>query len=85
MRAVAQEALDEAADLLGDSVTATYSVAVGQPAQAIGEAADRAGADVVVLPWERPGRLRHRLSSTVAEALRRPGHWDVMVAPRATA
>jgi hypothetical protein len=85
MRAVAREALAEAAGLLGHSATASYAVAVGQPAQAIGEAADRARADVVVVPWERLSRLRRQFTSLVAEDLRRPGRWDVIVAPPANA
>jgi nucleotide-binding universal stress UspA family protein len=84
MRAIAREALAEAAELLGNAETVSFDVAVGQPARAIGEAADRAGADLVVLPWERDRRVRRPFSSTVVEDLRRPGRWDVIVAPRAS-
>ena len=85
MREVAREALDEAAGLLGPTSAVSFDVAVGQPALAIGDAADRAGADMVVLPWERERRVRRRFSSTVVEDLRRSGRWDVIVAPRASA
>ena len=85
MQEVAHEALAEAERLVPDSVTASYEVAVGEPAEAISEAADEAHADVVVLPWERPRRLRRRFSSTVAEELRRPSRWHVVIAPPASA
>jgi hypothetical protein len=84
MRGVAEETLGEAANLLGPSPAVDYVVAVGSPALAIGEAADHAGADTVVLPWRPTGRLRRLFSSTVAEDLRRAGRWEVIVAPAAT-
>jgi hypothetical protein len=81
MRAVAEDELAEAARILGSSPAVDYAVVAGRPAQAIGEAADHAGADVVVVPWEPGGRVRRLFASTVAEDLRRLGCWQVIVAP----
>ena len=84
MRAVAAENLAEAANLLGPSLAVDYVVATGRAAHAIGEAADRAGADAIVVPWQPGGRLRRPFSRNIAEDLRRVGRWEVIVAPAAT-
>ena len=83
-RSLAKGDLAEAASLVGTSPAVGYMVAAGRPVYALGEAADRTGADVIVLPWEPSGRLRRLFSSTVAERLRRSGRWQVIVAPAAT-
>lgn len=83
LRSLAQENLAEAAGLVGSSPAVDYAVAVGRPVHAIGQAADRSGADVIVLPWEPSGRLRRLFSSTVAEELGKAGPWEVIVAPAA--
>jgi nucleotide-binding universal stress UspA family protein len=69
--------------VLGRSPAVSYAVAVGQLAQAISEAADRVGADAIVLPSQRDRPLRRLFSSSVAEDLRRLGGWEVLTAPPA--
>jgi nucleotide-binding universal stress UspA family protein len=81
MLAMAEESLAEAAGLVGPSPAVEYRVAIGSPARAIAQAADESGADVIVIPWEKTGRLRRLLSPPVAEHLRDAGPWEIVVAP----
>lgn len=83
MRLLAEEELAEARSLVGPAAGIDSAVAVGDPVKALGEAADRSGADVVVLPWEPGGRLRRLFSPAVAGRLRKAGRWEVIVAPAA--
>jgi nucleotide-binding universal stress UspA family protein len=85
MRWLAEDALAEAADLVGPSRTVEYAMAYGEPKQALAGAAARSGADVKVVPWQPNGRLRRLYSSSIAEHLRRDGRWEVVVVPAATA
>lgn len=81
MRYLAHEDLAEAAELVGSAPSVDFTVALGDPARAVGEAAARNHADVIVLPWEPHGRLRGRLFSTLEERLQKTGRWRVIVAP----
>jgi nucleotide-binding universal stress UspA family protein len=81
-QSLAEEDLAEAAGFVGPTSGVDYAVAVGRrPAQAIGEAASRARADVIVLPCEPGGPFRRRASQRLAERLSRAGTWEVIVAP----
>jgi nucleotide-binding universal stress UspA family protein len=84
MRYLAEEALGEAAELLGRSRTVEYAIADGADTRdAVAGAAAGCGADVIVVPSEPNGRFRRLVSSKLAEHLRRDGRWDVVVAPAA--
>ncbi|MBS1885705.1 MAG: universal stress protein [Actinobacteria bacterium] len=80
MRSLAAEELREAAGLVRPGATVDYVAAVGRPAEALGRAAERSDADLIVLPWEPGGRIRRLFSRTVAEGLRESGRWRVIVA-----
>jgi nucleotide-binding universal stress UspA family protein len=82
---IAKEELVEAARLVGDPPTVGYEVARGTEARAIAEAALRRGADLIVVPWRRPGRVRRLFARDPAELLRSDGRWQVVIAPAATA
>lgn len=81
MRYLAHEDLAEAAELVGSAPSVDYTVALGDPARAVGEAAARTHADVIVVPWESHSRLRGRFFSTLGERLQKTGRWQVIVAP----
>lgn len=83
MRQLADEELREAADTVHLSAAVEYVLAEGKPAEALRQAAERSGADLIVLPFESRGPIQRLFSSTLAERLRRPGHWRVVVAPAA--
>jgi len=85
LRALADEELAEAAKLVGPVSWVRYKVTVGRGARAISEAADSSGADVIVLPSERPRRFRRSSYNGVVEELRRAGRWTVIVAPESAA
>jgi nucleotide-binding universal stress UspA family protein len=84
MRFLAEEDLAEAAALVGPEPAVDYVAAVGDSARALGEVAAQCAADVIVVPWESPGRLRRLFSETLAECLRKTGRWEVIVGPCAT-
>lgn len=81
MQAIAREELAEAAGLVGRRADVNYTVAVGEPVKAISEAADRWGADTVVVPSEPRSRLRRLFSAPMDDALRKLGSWEVVTAP----
>ena len=82
---IAKEELADAARLVGRSSAVDYHVARGPRTRAISDAASRCGADLIVLPWRRPSRVRALFSRDVTERLSREGGWRVMVAPPAAA
>ena len=82
---IAEEELAEAARLVGRSSAVEYDVARGPRTRAISDAACRCGADLIVLPWRRPSRVRTLFSRDATERLSREGRWRVVVAPPAAA
>jgi nucleotide-binding universal stress UspA family protein len=77
---IASEELEEATSLLGSSAAVEYRVARGERAHAIADAASEGGADLIVLPWQRPRRVRRPFAQDVTERLRQRGGWQVVVA-----
>lgn len=84
MHEIAREELAEAATLVARCADVRYIVGVGDPLKAVSEAADRSGADTVVVPHESGGRLRRLLAAPVEESLRKLGRWEVVTAPPPT-
>jgi nucleotide-binding universal stress UspA family protein len=82
---IAKEELAEAASLVGGAPVVGYEVARGTQTTAIADAASRCGADLIIVPWRRPGRVRRMLARDLPELLRRDGRWQVIVAPAARA
>jgi nucleotide-binding universal stress UspA family protein len=80
-RSFAAQDLAEAVGLVGHASGVEFAIVEGRAAKALGQAADRAGADVIVLPAEPKGRFRRIVSSRQAQRLRRAGCWTVIVAP----
>jgi nucleotide-binding universal stress UspA family protein len=81
MQAIAREELAEAAGLVGRRADVYYTLAVGDPVRAISGAADRWGADTVVVASEPRGRLRRLFSAPMDDALRKLGRWEVVTGP----
>ncbi|MBS1885698.1 MAG: universal stress protein [Actinobacteria bacterium] len=75
--------LREAARIIASDVAVEYSLAVGPAAGSIARAAERGGADVIVLPRDRVEGIRRLLATPLAERLRDGGGWRVIVAPAA--
>lgn len=79
---VAQESVAEARAMLSGLSGVDYQVTYGSAVKTITEAAELAGADVIVLGEKPPGRWRRRVSPGLAERLRTAGGWHVVVAGR---
>lgn len=80
-RSFAARDLAEAVGLVGHAPRVEFAIVEGRSAQAIGQAANRAGVDVIVLPPHPKGRFRRIVSFREAERLRRAGCWTIIVAP----
>lgn len=80
MRKIAQEELVTARDLLGDATDADFELIVGSPAEAIAVAAERIGAQVIVLPEQLSHRLGPRSRRNIAERVASHGSWQVVAA-----
>lgn len=81
MKKIAQEDLREARLTLDGAEDVSFQWLVGAPAEAIIEAARRIGAETIVLPWLRNGRLTPPNRRHVAERVAAAGPWRVVVAP----
>lgn len=84
MRRIALESLAEAKALVAqraDDLDVEFVVTRGEIAGAIAEAAERCGAEVIVLSWERSPRFGRLSGRTVAERLRSRGSWQIVVGP----
>jgi nucleotide-binding universal stress UspA family protein len=82
MKALAEQDLAEAGDLVGPSSAVEYAVACGSsPREALAQAAARSGAELIVVPREPSGRLRRLFSSRLARQLRSDGRWTVVTPP----
>jgi hypothetical protein len=83
MASLAQDALAEAATIVGERPGPQYAIASGDRKRALAEAAAAHKAELVVVPWEPTGGLRGRFSAGLGEHLSRDGRWKVVVAPAA--
>lgn len=81
MREIAQEELLEANTILGPNTAIGYRSVVGEPVDAITRAARACAADLIVVPWRRPGRLRSRSLRQIESRLSATGSWEVVVGP----
>ncbi len=84
MRYDADRTLAEARERLTGRENVTYAITKGQAARSIAQAAERLQADIVILPWRPPHRLRRIGFSSLAERLTALGAWQVTVAPAVT-
>jgi len=84
IRAIGQEELVEAGQILGPSFDARYELAVGRPLSAISDAAHECGADLIVLPSRRRSRLPRLRRRDLDERLRALGSWRVLSGPEPT-
>lgn len=84
MRYDADRTLAEAREHLTGRENVTYAITKGQAARSIAQAAERLQADIVILPWRPPHRLRRIGFSSLAERLTALGAWQVTVAPAVT-
>ena len=77
------EELDRAsAALAGRQIDVVYQPAVGEPADALVEIAERAGADLIVVGTRDPGAIRRVLGQSVSQAVVRQARCDVLVVRR---
>jgi nucleotide-binding universal stress UspA family protein len=81
MTSLGQEALGEAATIVGARPGTRYAIAYGDRKRALAEAAAACEAELVVVPWEPTGGLRGLFSAGLAEHLGRDDRWQVAVAP----
>jgi len=82
MKKIAQEELAVARRMLDGAGQVSYETAVGDPDEAIAEAAWRAGALTVVLPWHRNRLLEPPNRRDVCEKVVRRGPWQVIAGPQ---
>ena len=77
------EELDRArAVLRGRQIDVEYQPAVGEPADALVEIAERAGADLIVVGTRDPGAIRRVLGQSVSRAVLQQARCDVLVVRR---
>jgi len=82
MKKIAHEELVVARRMLDGANRVSYEMVVGDPAEAIAEAAWRAGSLTVVLPWHRNRLLEPPNRRDVCEKLVRRGPWQVIAGPQ---
>ena len=77
------EALEQARALLQRRpIDVEYQPAVGEPADALVEVAERAEADLIVVGTRDPGAIRRVLGQSVSQAVVRQARCDVLVVRR---
>jgi nucleotide-binding universal stress UspA family protein len=75
-----KEELEHARTTLeGRGITARYELTVGDPASAIVELADTAGADLIVVGTRQPSLISSILGVSVSGAVKRKAHCDVLI------
>lgn len=74
-----QELADARAYLEGQSLTADYQGAVGQPAETILALAQERGADLIVVGTREPNILERLLGQSVSESVSHKAHCDVLI------
>ncbi|HWE59115.1 MAG TPA: universal stress protein [Solirubrobacteraceae bacterium] len=82
LQKIAREELLEARSALDDPADASYEVLVGDPAEMITQAAERLGADVIVLPALKTRRFGPPNRRNVSGRVAARGPWHVIVASR---
>lgn len=82
MKKIAHEELVAARRILSGTSQISYELGVGDPAEAIAEAAQRTGARTVVLPWHRNRLLDPPNRRDVGEKVDPRGPWQVIAGPR---
>ena len=68
--------------MLDGASDVSYELVVGDPAEAIAEAAERTGARTVVLPWHRNRLFEPPNRRDVCEKVVRRGPWQVIAGPQ---
>ena len=82
MKKIAHEELAVARRMLDGASEVSYEMAVGDPDEAIAQAAWRVGALTVVLPWHRNRLLEPPNRRDVCEKVVRRGPWHVIAGPQ---
>jgi nucleotide-binding universal stress UspA family protein len=65
--------------LAGRNLSAELQPAIGEPAEAIVEAAEQSGADLIVVGTREPSILDRLLGTSVSGAVSRHAHCDVLI------
>jgi nucleotide-binding universal stress UspA family protein len=75
-----QAELEQAkAYLSGRNLTAELQPAIGEPADAIVEAAEQTGATLIVVGTREPGMVERLLGTSVSQAVSKHAHCDVLI------
>jgi len=75
-----REELDQAKALLDElDIAADYEVGLGDPADLILKAAEKRGADMIVVGTSEPGLISRLLGLSVSETVQRRAHCDVLI------
>lgn len=75
-----REELHHAKALLDElDIAADYEVGLGDPADLILKAADKRGADLIVVGTSEPGLISRLLGLSVSETVQRRAHCDVLI------
>jgi hypothetical protein len=80
MASLAQDALDEAATIVGECPGTRYAIAYGDRKRALAHAAAAHEAELVAVLWEPTHGLRRRFSACVAKYVSRDGRREAAVA-----
>jgi nucleotide-binding universal stress UspA family protein len=65
--------------LSGRNLTAELQPAIGEPADAIVEAAEQTGATLIVVGTREPGTLERLLGTSVSQSVSKHAHCDVLI------
>jgi len=65
--------------LAKEGIEAEYQPALGEPADAIVEVAEQAGADLIVVGTREPNLVQRLLGQSVSEGVSRRAHRDVLI------
>ena len=75
-----REELDHGKALLDElDIAADYEVGLGDPADLILKAAEKRGADMIVVGTSEPGLISRLLGLSVSETVQRRAHCDVLI------
>ena len=75
-----REELDQAKALLDElDIAADYEVGLGDPDDLILKAAEKRGADMIVVGTSEPGLISRLLGLSVSETVQRRAHCDVLI------
>lgn len=82
MKKIAREELAVARRMLDGASQVSYEMVVGDPVEAIAEAAWRSGVLTIVLPWHRKRLIEHPSRRDVCQKVVRRGPWQVIAGPQ---